>query len=423
MNLSSRFTRTFTILVFFILILSFPIFYFAFERATFSSAVGRLKNLNAFVAKKITQNPDYNFVEKHHRQVRVVYLDRDVKNISAKVLEENAIWNTELQSKINRISVTSYPKINGKQFAITSVRYTTVIEDEYLAGVIMVVAWIFVFFTIMTIIIGELTSKKILKPFDHAMNEILNFNLKEGNVLNLMETSVNEFKTLNNFLKKMVKQSKKEYILLKEFTENTSHELQTPLASMKAKIELLMEGRVTEQQMLTLFSMDNEIDRLSSLNKSLILLANLEHFEKQELATTNLSEMIGERLFYFEDLFEMQGIEVTTKIEENVMVNVDKNLLLVVINNLINNANRHNIEKGNIKIILTSSELIIANTGDKPTSPTSELFERFKKGNPKQNSIGIGLALVKKILEIYNFQILYDFTDNYHIIKINLKPI
>ncbi|AZA78038.1 sensor histidine kinase [Chryseobacterium sp. G0186] len=418
MNLSFRFARAFTILVFFVLITGFTILYFAFERATMRSAILKLEDLNAYVAKKLEQNPSYDYLTAHHRQTRVEILRSDSPIAKKKIIEEKYIWNKSIQSYINKITVITYPVINQKKYAIKSVRYITIIENHFLISIIMVVAWIMVFLIILTIIVSILVSKKILEPFYHAIDEIKKFSLKDNLPMNLMKTRTEEFKSLNMFLIKMSESSKKDYHLLEELSENTSHELQTPLASIKGKIELLMDSELSENQLITLSSMNDELDRLSSINQSLILLAKLNHFEKGDTHLINFSKLIKERLHYFEDIFEIQNLTLIQNIQDEIYLDIDKNLATIVINNLINNSKRHNIENGKISVTLTETYFQISNTGNPPSAPTEELFKRFKRGNPNQNSIGIGLALVKKILEIYKLEISYDFIDNLHHIKI-----
>lgn len=419
MNLSFRFARAFTILVFFVLTTGFTILYFAFERATMRSAILKLEDLNAYVANKLEQDSSYDYLNSHHRQTQVKILPPNFKNTKEKIIEEKYIWNKSVQSYINKITVVTYPVIHQKRYSITSVRYITIIENHFLISIIMVVAWIMVFLIILTIIVGVLVSKKILEPFYHAIDEIKKFSLKDNRSMDLMKTETEEFKSLNTFLLKMSESSKKDYHLLEELSENTSHELQTPLASIKGKIELLMDSDLSEKQLLTLSSMNDELDRLSSINQSLILLAKLEHFEKNDFHSINFSELLNERLLYFEDIFEIQNLTLTRDIQEEVFLNFDENLAIIVINNLINNAKRHNIENGKISVTLTENYFEISNTGNPPTIPTEELFKRFKRGNPNQNSIGIGLALVKKILEIYDADISYHFENNLHTLKVN----
>lgn len=421
MNLSYRFAKAFTILVFTVLLLGFAILYYAFERTTMRSAIVKMEDLNAYVAGRLSKDPGYDYFNYHHRQTRVDILEKIPADKEEKIIEEKYIWNRSLQSYINRISVGSFFTIRGKPYRITSVRYITVIEKRFLLSLLMVVAWIMVFLLILSIIISVLVSRKILDPFYHALEEIKKFSIKDRHPMQLVDTGTYEFRLLNGFLAKMSENSKKDYYLLEELTENTSHELQTPLASIKGKIELMMETGLTEKQFATLSSMNDELDRLSSINKSLILLAKLEHFEQKDIGRIHFSDILSERMAYFEDVFAFRHLQVKADVEPGVMVFMDTNLAVIVLDNLLSNAKRHNHEHGKIEITLTSARLMISNTGNPPSIPEEEVFGRFRRGNPDQNSIGIGLALVKRILEISGYRIGYRFHNNKHVIVVDFK--
>lgn len=421
MNLSYRFAKAFTILVFTVLLLGFAILYYAFERTTMRSAIVKMEDLNAYVAGRLSKDPEYDYFNFHHRQTRVALLKEVLSDKEEKIVEEKYIWNRSIQSYINRISVSSFFMIKGKPYRITSVRYITVIEKRFLLSLVMVVAWIMVFLVILSIIISVLISRKILDPFYHALEEIKKFSIKDRKPMQLMETGTYEFRLLNGFLTKMSENSKKDYYLLEELTENTSHELQTPLASVKGKIELMMETGLTEKQFATLSSMNDELDRLSSINKSLILLAKLEHLELKNTGRINLSKILSDRIAYFEDVFAFRNLKVKSSIETDVMISMDKNLLIIVLDNLLSNSKRHNYEQGDIDIALASNRLTISNTGNPPSIPEEEVFGRFSRGNPDQNSIGIGLALVKRILEIFGYEISYRFYNERHVVIVEFK--
>lgn len=421
MNLSYRFAKAFTILVFTVLLLGFAILYYAFERTTMRSAIVKMEDLNAYVAGRISKDPGYDYFNYHHRQTRVDLLKKMPADKGEKMIEEKYIWNRSIQSYINRISVGSFFTIRGKPYRITSVRYITVIEKRFLLSLLMVVAWIMVFLLILSIIISVLISRKILDPFYHALEEIKRFSIKDRQPMQLMDTGTYEFRLLNGFLAKMSENSKKDYYLLEELTENTSHELQTPLASVKGKIELMMETGLTEKQFATLSSMNDELDRLSSINKSLILLAKLEHFEQKDIGLINFSQILSERIAYFEDIFAFRHLHIEVSVEPDVIVFMDENLAVIALDNLLSNAKRHNDDYGHIEISLTSSRLMISNTGNPPSIPEEEVFGRFRRGNPDQNSIGIGLALVKRILEIFGYGISYRFHKDRHVVIVDFK--
>jgi signal transduction histidine kinase len=89
--------------------------------------------------------------------------------------------------------------------------------------------------------------------------------------------------------------------------------------------------------------------------------------------------------------------------------------------NLFQNAIKHNIEEGNIAISLNSQHLRISNTGDPLSSTPEELFRRFKKDNVDSNSIGLGLAIIKRIADQYHYTISYTYKDGWHTVTIDFK--
>jgi two-component system, OmpR family, sensor kinase len=117
----------------------------------------------------------------------------------------------------------------------------------------------------------------------------------------------------------------------------------------------------------------------------------------------------------------MKGLELERHIKPSVFINMDESLALLLLKNLISNANRHNIPNGKISIELTKERLTIRNTGNPPSIPTEELFGRFKKGNQSLNSIGIGLAITKKISSLYEHKLYYTYENGWHTLEMIFK--
>jgi signal transduction histidine kinase len=240
--------------------------------------------------------------------------------------------------------------------------------------------------------------------------------------LQLPEANAAELKTLNAFLNTMTDKALEDYRSLKEFTENASHELQTPLAILRNKLELLTESYLQGKEPVTITAlitdMQNAIDKLSRINSSLTLLARLENNEYGEKQSISLSELTTEALQSFSELLDMKSIAVETRITPGVRVQLHPALADILLGNLFSNAIRHNIADGKLTIVLCNGKLTIKNTGNPPEVPTTELFRRFKKGRKSCNSIGIGLAIVKQICDLNKFNIQYNYADGWHIMQI-----
>lgn len=420
MSLSQKLTQYFTIIVFTSLAFGFFIFYFAIERATTQSAIGKLEHLNQIIEKKLAYKSIAQ-IQQNHPHVKIKILsDQDI-SLSDEVIKEGKYeWNEMLQTMVNHVSVTTYPFVGNTHYAIQSQLSLTIIDNEFFVGIVMTVAWIFVFIIITIIFFGEIITRKLYTPFFHLVEQMKKFDVRENQHLQLIDTSITELSQLNHLFLKTSTQSIEHYEALKEFTQNLSHELQTPMANIKGKLELMLNTPLSEEQMVALSSMYDELNKVSSINQSLVLLMSLDHHQMTE-EEINISMLLEQIITDHEDMIAMNGVEITSDLEANVFVKLNPLLAQIVFSNLISNSNRHNIPHGKIEIKLTSDYFIIKNTGYEQEFTNETIFQRFKKGKYNAHSIGIGLALVKKILTIYHYPIEYNYDSEYHSFSIRFK--
>lgn len=420
MKLSSRITYYFIVIVFLSLAIGFSIFYISIERVTNRSAIRKMEHLNEYIILQLKTQP-IDSLEKKHPTVSISVLPEKFDTLVDEVIEEKeAVWNDELQSYGYNIKVIHYPFVDNVHYQITNEDYLIKIEKEYWLSVLMVVAWIFVFILITIIFFGEMIARNLYMPFYSLLAQMKGFDVRKGEQIQIMDTHTTELDELNQLFRQMADKSIQQYQLLKEFTENLSHELQTPLAHLKGKIELLLDTDLSEEQMKALSVMYDELNRMSSLNRSLVLLMSLEDHEtssERVLFSTALKETIAQ----YEDIIEMGGRTLEVSIKDNVYITINPMLLQIVLSNLISNASRHNIENGSIHITLTDNFFEIKNTGV-PNELTNEtIFNRFKKGTSDSGSLGIGLALVKKIVDVYGYKITYKAEHNFHTFILDIK--
>jgi len=260
--------------------------------------------------------------------------------------------------------------------------------------------------------------RKIWTPFYSTLKLVSDFNISKRGVINFPKTNTTEFHQLNVAIKLMAEKILKDYLSLKEFTENASHEIQTPLAVINSKIEIcLQDTNLTSLQAKLLIEASHAVSALVNLNKGLITLTKLDNNQVDFPSEVNLNDKIFSRLSLFEDFIQEKDIDVNYKIDKDVSVKINAALAGILFDNLIKNAVKHNFQNGKINIEVNKDFFRISNTGAKPKVNTDKFFERFYKEN-KEGSLGLGLAIVKKICEIYSFKVTYNYVDELHIITL-----
>lgn len=328
-------------------------------------------------------------------------------------------WHSKFQETERQIMATASYKVGNEHYLI-SVRSFASEPEETIAGVIQSLSWIFFLLIIVIGLTGILVSRKILQPFNQSLTAMQRFNVKQKEQINLPDTKTKEFKALNKFLSKMTSKALDDYRILKEFTENASHELQTPLAVIRGKLELLLESDITDDQAKLIMSAHEAVEKLAKTNQSLTLLTKLENQEFEPEEIVDLSGLIHNVITSLAELMEMKTITLETAIEKNVKVKLHRGLADIMLMNLFSNAIRHNDKGGIIKVRLNAHSLLIQNTGEAPEISTDQLFQRFKKSNQSSDSIGLGLSIVKRICEVSRFSINYTYKVPLHSIEISL---
>lgn len=200
-----------------------------------------------------------------------------------------------------------------------------------------------------------------------------------------------------------------------QFTSEAAHELQTPLSIIKGQVELLIQSpHLQESDMQRLGIILNHTNRLARLNKALLLLAKIDYISYDDAPNSvDLKTIIEQILAQYQDMLELRQIKVNLLLTPT-EVHMNQALADVFISNLIQNAIRHNIANGHIDIYLTSDHLSISNSGGELSSDPESLFERFKRESASEESLGLGLSIVRRIANHCGFQVQYHYENRKH---------
>ncbi|MBF8963854.1 HAMP domain-containing histidine kinase [Pontibacter sp. FD36] len=336
-------------------------------------------------------------------------------------LSDTLIFSTydEEYVPFRKLTFTTYQ--DGKPFEYTILKSLMDFEDLF-ESTMLAMAWIFVLLLVGLAGVNYFINKYNWRNFYDTLERAKRYSLTQRKPLVLKPSNTQEFQELNEVLQAMTGKIHNDYLNLKEFTENASHEIQTPLAIVSNKLELFMQSdNLTMQQAAMLDEMHASINRLSRLNRSLILLTRIENREFSENEVIPLHELLQEQLDQLQEMMQMHDIQVEIEAMQPVFVEMNTGLCEILISNLLLNAIRHNSTGGIIRINLQADELCIKNSGEALQEEPVSLFERFRSGGKFSGSLGIGLALVSKISELYQLQPSYTYEEGLHVLRLNFQ--
>ncbi|QIA07349.1 sensor histidine kinase [Draconibacterium halophilum] len=312
-------------------------------------------------------------------------------------------------------------EINGQKYLVKIFK-SHAETDNLMVRIILSMTLLVVALILGLLILNRHISQKTLESFYDTINKIKKYDLNTHEDFQLKESDIKEFNDLNKVLIAMTDRIKDDFYNLKEYTENASHELQTPIAVIISKMELLLQSDcMNEKELKTISDAYEASTKLSRLTNTLLLLSKIGNRQFPEVKKVDLTQIIETQLSFLEDVIASKKISVESP-NEAYFVEMNPYLADILISNLLKNAIRHNHKNGSISIKATDKRLTIANSGKKIEGNADDLFKRFYKSSTSDSSVGLGLAIVQKICEVSGFKALYSYANNLHNFSIIFHP-
>lgn len=282
------------------------------------------------------------------------------------------------------------------------------LEEDILVGMLIQFVLFAVVLLVASVLLLGFISKRLWTPFDRTLQAMEAFRVEDDTIPCLPQTDIREFARLNTALTQLMTESRKSYCVQKEFIENASHELQTPLAVFQGKLDLLLQQPdLTEQQAVIIQDMYRLNTRLSHLNRNLLLLAKMENvqFSKTQV---DLVEVFRQMQPYFENLLGSITLHCDFAVDSCPLV-ANRSLLESLLSNLVINAIRHNLPNGQIFVVLREGTLSVLNTSNEPALDETRIFNRFYRSSDGGMGNGLGLAIVKAICDYHGWELAYTY--------------
>ena len=358
--------------------------------------------------------PDFNTGFGHLIEVKI--FENQLKH---KQTIKDTLINTNEDDDIpyRKLYFTSTTK-NKKGYSI-SISHPLSEKKDLLENISILLLILFIVLILIFVVVNYWLSKRLWIPFYRSLAEINRFDINSSTPPSFSESDIQEFNRLNKVLENMAKTIRNDYLSLKEFNENASHEIQTPLSIIRTKLELLLQyENLNTEQINLLESVNNALTRLSKLNQGLIIISKIDNQQFASSEEISIQSVIQNLLCENEEIIRLKNITLSTDFQSPLKTTINPILAEILATNLISNAIRHNTENGYIDIKTIDNTLVIANSGNTLNIDTSNLFNRFSKNSSNKDSVGLGLSIVQKIISYYNFTISYTYTDLNHEIKV-----
>lgn len=354
------------------------------------------------------------------------YKDQQISFHPSSLMEFKDRYSTEDVYNKREHEMESFRRIDflvtvGARHFMATVKKSQQETEDIVRLILTITFFIIAILLLILFVSNRFLLSKLWKPFRNTLEQLNQFNFFSKNKISLQKTDIDEFKELNETVLFMTQKVTMDYQTLKGFTENASHEIQTPLAIFKNKVELLSQSEnLTEAQLNILQSLNEASSRLSRLNQSLLLLAKIENLQFAHIDTIDFSSMLKHYIENFVELAQAKGLRISESIEQDVLLQMNESLAEILISNIISNAIKHNVAKGVINIELNQKHFRVCNSGPELRTDPAELFGRFKKESTSGDSLGLGLSIVKTITDIYSFFISYHYEKGLHTVEIKL---
>lgn len=400
----------------FILSIWAVVFYLSMMEEVYDSIDDGLENYKILIIQKADSDTSIlkrNYFDESNYAIRRV--SRETAINAPEVFQDTAMYmKYEDSFEIVRMLTTYFSAADGNYYQLKIIA-SMVEEDDLVADLLHSLLWLYVAVITSAFIINNWVLRKIWRPFYQLQHKLRHFKLGEHQSFEPPKTKIREFRDMNQTVAELLRANIAIFQQQKQFIENASHELQTPLAISMNKLELLLEQyHGTEEQTRLLANAIQHLERLTRLNRSLLLLSKIENRQFSKEAPVGFNALWKQQAADFEELLDYRKIQLDIHEHGALVWTFNPDLANILITNLLKNAIVHNHEGGQIHVAINDDRFEIANTGSNQPLDTVNMFSRFYRTPDNPSSTGLGLAIVKSILQFHHLQVVYGYEHGMH---------
>lgn len=382
-----------------------------------------LKNQKIEIIREAYVDPNITKVNEFGvNQFRILKVSDDDYDESNHLTTEMVFMPYDGENEPYRVLRTGFHGVDKEKY-ILEIRTSMMEEDDMIFNLSISLIVLYVLILLSALVIHQVVIRKALKPFYAILDQIKQYRLGKNTQIQSVKSNVIEFASLEEEVIEMIDRNEEMYQQQKLFIENASHELQTPLAVTINELDLVLENTdMPEKEYLKITAAKDALWRMVHLNKSLLMLSRIDNHQYKMTDKVNFTEVLQNELETLSSIIEEKQLYVQCEKKGDFIVKFHPEMARVLLSNLLRNAIKHNNEEKKLLILIDTIELKIANSGSHIPLNPKLIYERFYKQGTAKNSNGLGLSIVKSIVEKQNaIALSYSFLNNLHEFKITKK--
>jgi len=378
-----------------------------------------LYNRKMHLVVYLENNPQITFAKENPLDdFSIVKIDRESYLEGLDIFSDTMIYESVDDELDEYRKLISHIQIQGKYYQLEIVK-PHLEANEIISTLAITLSGLLLGITLSFYILQRVVSRKIWNPFFKLLETLRHYRLDKESMLTLPPSRIEEFQMLNQAVSEMSQKGKEAYEHQKQFIENASHEMQTPLSVIQSRLETLIgQAELTGKQASTIEGIIASTQRLKKLSKTLLLLSKIQNRQFLLNEKVDITEVIEKSLEYFEEQKEVLNLRVDLEITKCPALQGNVMLSEILIQNLLKNAFVHNIQDGSVSIVFENQKLTIRNTGKSTPINKDQIFNRFYKRSDNPETWGLGLAIACEITQASGWSLNYTRESEHHIFEV-----
>ncbi len=282
--------------------------------------------------------------------------------------------------------------------------------------------WVVALYAILLLMILVVTVwvlRRTMRPLYALLRWLDDYTVGAQNPPLAADTTVEEFRRLNEAAQHYAARAESLFERQKQFIGNASHEMQTPLAVCRNRLELLVDDPLlTERQLGEIAKVQRTLGYLVRLNRSLLLLTKIENGQFPETEPVDMNALARTTLEELGEIHAHRGMTCAFRDEGALVVRMNASLAGSLVANLLKNAFVHGRQPGRVIVRVAPGLLEVANDAAGGALDAAHIFDRFYHDARREGSTGLGLAIVDAVCRLYGLHVAYAFEEGMHRFRI-----